>query len=90
MLIEGHLATFTADEIRDWLANEVRFDVARLKNDTPLFSNGTLDSFTMVELVALIEEKTGLVMPALDVTPENIDTIDRIVAWVHAQDAGPT
>ncbi len=71
----------TKEDIRTWLAREVRMDLSKITDDTPLFSSGTLDSFTMVELVALIEEKTGKPMPALEVTPENIDTINRVVAW---------
>jgi acyl carrier protein len=78
----------TAQDIRDWLAKEVRVDVSKLTDDSPLFSNGTLDSFTMVELVALVEERTGRSMPALEVTPENIDTINRVVAWARGEGAG--
>jgi acyl carrier protein len=74
----------TADDIRTWLADEIHVDVGGLGDDTPLFSDGTLDSFTMVELVAFLEEKTGRVMPAIEVSPENIDTINRLVAWARA------
>jgi acyl carrier protein len=73
----------TSADIRTWLAREVRIDLSKITDDTPLFSNGTLDSFTMVELVALVEERTGRLMPALEVTPENIDTINRVVAWAR-------
>jgi acyl carrier protein len=77
----------TRDDLLTWLAEEVHADVSRIHDDTPLFSEGMLDSFTMVELVALVEEKTGTTMPALEVTPENIDTVARIVAWAERQGA---
>ncbi|HEY4117530.1 MAG TPA: acyl carrier protein [Byssovorax sp.] len=79
----------TADDIRQWLIKEIRFDASKLADDAPLFSNGTLDSFTMVELVAFLEEKTGRVMPTIEVAPENVDTIARLVAWARGEGVVP-
>jgi acyl carrier protein len=70
----------TAKDIRDWLARDPRVDLAKIEDDTPLFSSGTLDSFTMVEIMTLIEEKTGRALPAIEVSPENVDTINGILA----------
>ena len=76
----------TAEDIRAWLARDPRIDVAKIGDDTPLFSNGTLDSFTMVEIVTLIEEKTGRPLRAIEVSPENIDTINGILDLARRQE----
>jgi acyl carrier protein len=75
----------TADDIRTWLLKEIHFDASAIDDDAPLFSSGTLDSFTMVELVAFLEEKTGRVMPSIEVSPANLDTINRLLAWARGE-----
>ena len=52
--------------------------------DTELFSSGLLDSVSMVGLITFIEERSGATIQPADVTLENFDTIDRIVAYVAA------
>jgi acyl carrier protein len=52
--------------------------------DTPLFSSGLLDSVSMVNLLAFIEQASGMAIRTEDVTLENFDTPARILAFAQA------
>lgn len=49
-----------------------------------LFKIGALDSFALVEFVALLEEECGIKVPDADVTPVNFQTIGAIEGYVDA------
>lgn len=53
--------------------------------DSPLFSSGMLDSVAMLNLIAFIEEASGVEIRAEDVTLDNFDTPARIVRFMGAQ-----
>jgi len=55
---------------------------------TPLFSSSLLDSFTMVDLIMFIEKSAGVRLSPADVTLDNLDSIERILAFVAGQGAG--
>jgi acyl carrier protein len=50
--------------------------------DTLLFEAGILDSFALVELVALLEDACGVSVPDADLRPENFRSLARIEAFV--------
>jgi acyl carrier protein len=43
-----------------------------------LFERGLLDSMALVELLAFIEENTGVRVPDSAIEPENFETVERI------------
>lgn len=53
-------------------------------SESELFSSGVLDSVSMVNLLAFIEETTGMAIHAEDVTLENFDTPARILRFAEA------
>lgn len=55
-----------------------------LAGDTPLFSTGLMDSVGMVGLITFIEEHGGFRVQPNDVTLENFDTIDAIIAYARS------
>jgi acyl carrier protein len=57
-------------------------DVAQPTNTDDLFKMGAVDSFSLVDLVAVIEENCGVKVPDSDVIPGNFQTIDRIEEYV--------
>jgi acyl carrier protein len=71
--------------LRDYLVE--RFGLARdaLDDDTLLFSSGLLDSFSLVDVMALIEQRAGFAVSPGEVTLENFDSIARIAAYVRAR-----
>lgn len=53
--------------------------------DMSLFSDGTIDSVGMIDLITFIEDSTGIEVGQSDVTLENFDSIARIVAYVRSK-----
>jgi acyl carrier protein len=47
-----------------------------------LLSEGLIDSFGLVELLAFIEKAGGLRIPARDVTLDNLDSVERIMSYL--------
>lgn len=46
-----------------------------------IFTDGLLDSFSMVDLISFVEKETGQAMPPSEVRLENLDTIDGILRY---------
>jgi D-alanine--poly(phosphoribitol) ligase subunit 2 len=55
---------------------------------TTLFSDGTVDSVGMVDLISFLETEGGFEIAQDDVTLENFDTVTRILAFVASRSAG--
>jgi acyl carrier protein len=53
--------------------------------DTVLFSDGTIDSVVMIELINFIEAKGNIEVGQADVTLENFDTVSLIVDFVRSK-----
>jgi acyl carrier protein len=50
-----------------------------------LFKSGVLDSFTLVDLVAILEEQCSIKIPDGDVNAANFQTIQDIEKYVDAR-----
>ncbi len=75
----------TRENLLAYLHDEHDIDPADLHDDdTPLFSSGLLDSFSMVELVAFIERESATKLRATQVTLNNLDTVSRILGFTAA------
>jgi acyl carrier protein len=71
-----------------------RFGVKKtlLTDQTELFSQGLLDSLTVMELVSFVESQTETFIPPTEITLENFDSIERIVRFItalKAKDSAP-
>jgi acyl carrier protein len=75
------------DSIKTYLADMHDVDISGVASDTLLFSSGLVDSFAMIDLVTFVEAQTGASMGAADITLDNLDSIDRIVAYVQSKAA---
>jgi acyl carrier protein len=65
-----------------YLRDSLSIDAA--DRESELFSSGLLDSVSMVNLLAFIEQSTGISIRAEDVTLENFDTPARILRFAEA------
>jgi len=56
-------------------------------DDASLIENDVIDSTGVLELVAFIEERFGIAMDDADIVPANLDSLDRIAAFVSNKQA---
>ena len=76
----------TRENILGYLEQKQGVDVSQVESDdTPLFSAGLLDSFSMVDLILFLETEGGFKMQATDVNLDNLDTIGRMLAYAKSQ-----
>lgn len=65
------------------LQKKYGLDPGSFDSSTPLFSSSLLDSFTMVDLIMFIEKSAGIRLAPTEVSLDNLDSVDRIIAFVH-------
>lgn len=73
----------STDMLIDYLRNSLNIDDP-IDGETGLFSTGIMDSVGMVGLIAFVEEQGGVRVQPNDVTLENFDTINSIIAYVRS------
>ena len=71
----------TAGNLMSYLRDELGVDTKDIEVVTPLFSSGVIDSFGLVQLITYIEDQCGLRVSANDVNLDNLDSIERILAY---------
>jgi acyl carrier protein len=71
------------DRILGFFRTKMGVDTAAISDQSPLFSTGLVDSFGMVELITFLEAEAGIRVNPMDVTMENIDSIERILGFVR-------
>lgn len=54
-----------------------------------LIENGVIDSTGVLELVAFIEDRYGITVADADIVPANLDSLDRISAFIASKVAAP-
>jgi acyl carrier protein len=81
----GEIAAGTAirDEIREYvLASFYISDPAELDDDVSLLASGFIDSTGMLDLILFLEDRYSIRVGGAETTPENLETISRIAAYV--------
>lgn len=71
------------DEIRDFVVTNFLFgqDVG-LQTDESLLERGVMDSTGVLELIAFLEERYSIKVEDREVTPDNLDSIRKISAFM--------
>ena len=72
-------------DLREFLASELRRDVAAVADDESLLEAGIIDSLSMLQLVSFIERQYGLVVSEDEMMPENFDTVDAMAAFIASR-----
>ena len=71
------------EKIRTFIVTElIRDDSYNLKNDEGIITGGLMDSFALAEFGVFIEDEYDIYIPDSDLTVENLDTLDQMVARV--------
>jgi acyl carrier protein len=74
-------------EVKSYILSEFlpNADGDELTASTPLIGGGILDSIATVRLVTFLEQHFGIEVQAHEVSPDNLDTLDRIGQFVRSK-----
>ena len=64
-----------------YFQEELSVDTSEIDDARLLFSTGHVDSFALVELIAFIETHCGITIDVMDVTLENLDSVELILQY---------
>jgi acyl carrier protein len=72
-----------AKEVRDFIISNFVFGQGtNLEDHTSFLDSGTVDSTGVMELVAFLEQHYQLKIAANRITPENLDSINRVARFI--------
>ncbi|MBN2303820.1 MAG: hypothetical protein JXQ72_05055, partial [Anaerolineae bacterium] len=75
-------------KIRTYLLNDlIRMPTYDLQDDEPLITGGLIGSFDLAMFGVFVTDEFGFVIPDIDLTVANLDTLDQMVNRVM-QDLG--
>jgi len=77
-------------QIRDFVtSNFYVADPAALEDRTSLLDQGIIDSTGVLEVIMFVETSFGIAVEDSEMLPENLDSIERIAAYVARKTAQP-
>lgn len=66
------------EKIRHFLTQNLGLDLAGIKDDSPLFTSGVVDSFALFELLSYLETEFNCKIDIADLNINDLDTISGI------------
>jgi len=78
----GNATTNTAEELLAFIRDEIVVD-ADVDAGTDLLLSGAVDSLGVIRITHWIEERSGQMVDPGDVTLENFQTVDKMVAYLE-------
>lgn len=69
-------------DVRAFLQNDLARDLTDVEDSMSLLRAGVLDSLGVMQLVAFLQERFGVLIPEDDLVPENLESVDAIVTFV--------
>ena len=79
--------TELAEQLLDFVRTEVSSGGIDLRGDTDLLLTGAVDSLGVIRITQWLEDSAGIAVDPADVTLENFQTVDRMVAYARARGA---
>ncbi len=78
----------TEEKIRAFILENYLFtdDQSELKNDDSFLDQGILDSTGILEIIFFIEDEFKIKIKDEEMIPDNLDSVDKIVAFVHRKE----
>jgi len=72
-------------QIKDYIARNLLFSDNGFSypEDASFLEEGIVDSVGVMELVAFVEEKFGLKIDDMDVTPDNFDSVSKLASFIR-------
>lgn len=78
---------FNREKMLAYFSEELGVDVDDINDETLLFTDGYLDSFSVVDLVTYIESSADISVDPSEVNLDNLDSVGRIISFVGAKTA---
>jgi len=57
-------------------------DASNLRDDQPFLESGVVDSTGMLEIIMFLESSYGIKVAPEEMTPENLDSVNRLVEFL--------
>jgi acyl carrier protein len=73
----------TREKLVDFIRTQVGVDSSSLTDETPLFSSGLIDSFSLVSMMSFLETEGKFRINPSDVSIDNMDSIGRILRYTQ-------
>jgi acyl carrier protein len=75
------------EKVRAFILENYLFtdDTSALGADDSLLGRGIVDSTGMLEIIMFIEEQLGVKVADAEMIPENLDSVNRIAAFVSSK-----
>jgi acyl carrier protein len=78
-------------EVRQFVIDNFLFGrEGELRNEDSFLENGIIDSTGVLELISFLGERFGLELGETDLTPDNLDSIDKVTRLVELRLAANT
>ena len=79
----------TEETMRNYILENYLFtdDQSALSNSDSFMEKGIIDSTGILEVIHFLEDEMGITVEDEDMIPENLDSIDNIVAFVNSKKA---
>jgi acyl carrier protein len=75
------MTLITRDKLVDFIQTQVGIDSSSLTDETPLFTSGLIDSFSLVSMMSFLETEGKFRINPADVSIDNMDSIGRILSY---------
>ena len=81
---DGHMDAGIRTSLREFLSSSLLpvSSVSSFEDDDSFLEKGILDSTGVLELVGYIENKFAIRVEADEIIPDNLDSIQRLVAFI--------
>ena len=77
--------SFTLDQtLAPFISETTGMAEDEFDKDTPLYSEGYIDSFALTTIISYIEDEVKIEIPGDDITMENFDTMQRMLDYAKA------
>jgi acyl carrier protein len=70
------------NELVEFIAGIAFVDASGLTDEDSLFAGGLIDSVSLLELIAFVESRCDMKIPALDISLANWDSVPSILSYI--------
>lgn len=69
-------------KIEEFLRDQLYVDVDSIEPETPIFSEGVVDSMALLQIIEFLEESERIEVVQEDVIPENFDGVRKLARFI--------